>query len=895
MRKFGLFLCLSLLFAFTGCSDSDDVEEQGGTVLAKPSVAVTTTTSSSFKVAWDAVPNAESYKYRLSQENETGDELVVQPENSTSATALAFGDLDPKTKYILRVKAVAAASSGLTDSEYSKIFATTLAEEAAELTFEKIAATNPTYESVDVEIVPSAENLYYWQVVENSLIEGKSDREIVAALKENISELSSGTVKKTVHGLKADTEYTVVAFGYDLDAGKSTSAVARLEAAFTTPADDRMTIAITVGEVADNNVHVTFEPSVADGRYFADVVAAADIAGKSEYEIVVLLQNKYGAEMTDIVRNGKFETDVAVEENKNYVAVAFGYNVAASEFLTQFFRAEIKNGGDEPGMSEAWVNMACVYGTISGQPGIGAELYPNDKTVKVKAGGFTLTGPATSLEEIGMTEASLRERIMKEGIDVTPSQGSYQVSAPTEYGQVWLFGTIGIDEQGNAGEANWFIVKAQASASTEPEILGMSDKNDETGGDEPIETDAWSDITAVSWEMQDAGLAIFFDCEPNKTATAVTVGAWTLDMDKFPAPPTSLEEIGIRSESELRSMTLEDGIALDMEKKYVGLKTNAGEVWLFSTVAADAEGKNGAVNWVIAQVPASPSGEYGACTILGQSENNNAGGIELVGSTYEDYLGAWTLVSYGSAIVGEKGYQFTETPLQFNVRIEKDVEGQSYKVYGWNADTEFANANPFIMNYDPKETEGIGGWLNIPLAQVVKTEGNIDWTLCPRFLSGETYYYYTNTDMDKAFIGAREKEGAVVIQGGQYEFTGGIGVVQILSMNFMGIDKDNPKGEAQTRPLETKHALAPYVLVKGDLSASNARNRMQISRKAADIARVQATINTFASLSTAAAIGAPRHVAKPTNIRQINGRSTGMLGLGTTSESMMTVYYRSDR
>lgn len=55
--------------------------------------------------------------------------------------------------------------------------------------------------------------------------------------------------------------------------------------------------------------------------------------------------------------------------------------------------------------------------------------------------------------------------------------------------------------------------------------------------------------------------------------------------------------------------------------------------------------------------------------------------------------------------------------------------------------------------------------------------------------------------MDKAFIGAREKEGAVVIQGGQYEFTGGIGVVQILSMNFMGIDKDNPKGEAQTRPL----------------------------------------------------------------------------------------------
>ena len=165
MRKFGLFLCLSLLFAFTGCSDSDDVEEQGGTVLAKPSVAVTTTTSSSFKVAWDAVPNAESYKYRLSQENETGDELVVQPENSTSATALAFGDLDPKTKYILRVKAVAAAGSGLTDSEYSKIFATTLAEEAAELTFEKIAATKsgiikPGCDAVIYREQPSVEAVF---------------------------------------------------------------------------------------------------------------------------------------------------------------------------------------------------------------------------------------------------------------------------------------------------------------------------------------------------------------------------------------------------------------------------------------------------------------------------------------------------------------------------------------------------------------------------------------------------------------------------------------------------------------------------------------------------------------------------------------------------------------
>ena len=195
MRKFGLFLCLSLLFAFTGCSDSDDVEEQGGTVLAKPSVAVTTTTSSSFR--WRGMP------YPMPKVTN-----IASPRRTRRATN---SSCSPRTRLRLRPSHSATSIRNQVyparqgrrrrrqrsdDSEYSKIFATTLAEEAAELTFEKIAATNPTYESVDVEIVPSAENLYYWQVVENSLIEGKSDREIVAALKENISELSSGTSRR---------------------------------------------------------------------------------------------------------------------------------------------------------------------------------------------------------------------------------------------------------------------------------------------------------------------------------------------------------------------------------------------------------------------------------------------------------------------------------------------------------------------------------------------------------------------------------------------------------------------------------------------------------------------------------------------------------------------------
>ena len=887
MRKFGLFLCLSLLFAFTGCSDSDDVEEQGGTVLAKPSVAVTTTTSSSFKVAWDAVPNAESYKYRLSQENETGDELVVQPENSTSATALAFGDLDPKTKYILRVKAVAAAGSGLTDSEYSKIFATTLAEEAAELTFEKIAATNPTYESVDVEIVPSAENLYYWQVVENSLIEGKSDREIVAALKENISELSSGTVKKTVYGLKADTEYTVVAFGYDLDAGKSTSAVARLETAFTTPADDRMTIAITVGTVTAENAHVAFAPSMANADYFADVVAAADIAGKTEMEIVALLQTKYGDEMDEIARKGDYEGDFAVEAGKEYTAVAFAYDAATSELTTKLasetFSAPLPDGDDILSITLSNpTEFSFDYSITSSDP----DMYYTEMAV-----------PTANLSQFDETKEAAA--LISDINALCAEYGLEAVLSICHKGNI----TDTFDGLSPNTEYTLFAIGISPVSGTETveavTTFAKSKNSITTGKEEEITTDAWTNVTSALWEVQDSGPAIFFFCEPNASSKSVKIGCWNITIPDGVAPPTSLEDIqGLDSEANVRQLTISQGGKLDMTRLYYGTDATAGGVYVFSAVSQDADGKYGQVNWVIAQMPASFSGSYGDCTVLGQSANNNSSGggdeeIELKSATYEDYLGAWTLVSAGgSAVLSDGKVKFTNNPLYYDIRIEKNVENQSYKVYGWNTDTEFANAHPFVMNYDPTEESGISGWIDIPLAQVVATEGNIDWTLCPRFLANNNYYYYPNTNMTQAFFGASEAGGSVIIMGNSYKFEDPIGVVDILSMSLFGIDKTDSEADPELRPLETTHAISPFVLVKGDVSSSAAK-RLQTERKIAGISRVSSTVDNFARLSTAASISqsqparVQRILESADNLHiehQINGESTGSFRVGPVSE-----------
>lgn len=868
MRKFGLFLCLSLLCAFTGCSDSDDVEEQYGTVLAKPTVTVTTTTATSFKAAWEAVPNAESYKYRLSQENETGGEVDVQSESTTSATALTFSDLDPKTKYILRVKAAANAQSGLSDSNYAKVFAVTLNATPVKLTFDKIAVQNATYESVDVEIVPAADNLYYWQVVENSLIEGKTDREVVAALQNQIIELSSGTVKKTVRGLKAQTAYTVVAFGYDLDAGKKTSDVARLAKPFSTPADTRMTIAIAVGEITKNSVHVSFKPSTAGGAYFADVMAAEDVTGKTEQEIVAKLQAKYGAAMTDIARTGDFEGDFEIAPGKNYAAVAFAYDTAASELTSKLFTAEIDNSGSGE-VSNAWANMAVVYGSVQGgAPALGANVYPNEETSAIKMSILPLSGKATSLEQIGHTVESLRKEILKTGQDLTDNQkleeGVYQAVSRIEYGGYYLLANVALDAYGNGGEANWIIVKAQTSAQGEPEILAMSEKNEETpGGSEvpPVASDAWADLSAI-WENQQStgnGTPIFFECAPNASTVAIRYIAATI-----PAAATSLEEVGL-TETSLREMVLTDGRDINMERLYAGFGSAANEIWLFAIVASDAEGNYGDVNWIIAQMPAEFSGQAGACTVLGQSANNGSGGgsgggggsdLELKSASYEDYLGNWTLVSSGAFVLTD-GISITKDPLYYSIRIDKDVEGQSYKVYGWNTDTEFANAHPFVMNYDPTESGGISGWVNIPLAQLLATEGNIDWMLCPRFVAGTSYYSYPNTDMEDAFFGATEASGMVLIVGNTYEFTG-IGEADMQAMSLIGYDRTDENAQPLTRPAETTHAMAPFILVKSDPAA--AVKRLQGNRMLTNIARRTAAHNNFMRLSTAAVLGSAQPV-----------------------------------
>ena len=841
MKKFGLFLSLSLLLAFTGCSDSDDVDEQGGgAALAKPSVAVTTTTSTSFKAAWDAVAGAESYKYVLSQENETGDEILERPEASTSATSVSFDGLQPKTKYVLRVKAVAGASSGQTDSEYAKVFATTLSETPAELTFEKIAVSDPTYESVLVEIVPSAEDIYYFTVVKYDAVADKSDEQVIAALSGDINsnDLVSGNVKKTVYGLEPDTRYTVVAFGWNADKGVATSAVGRLGTPFMTTADTRMSIAITVGETNSEKASVSFVPSVAAGSYFADVVAASEVANKSDEQIVALLQAKYGAEMSGIAHTGAYTGDFAVEAGGSYTAVAFGYDTAASALTTKMATASIQ----APAVSGN--DYFAITVSNPTESGFDFTITPADADMYY----FPAVAPAAmldryTLDEIGDQLLSVANQYCEQyGWDASVS---YEIFVKGYCSDTWpnlspettycLF-VIGLE-------------KASATSASAVTSVAVSDPITTTAAS--AAGAAWVDMEPV-YGTSNGSYAMGVDLTPNDKTQTVWAAAYRLSADGY-----SLSDYDL-TEDELRTMLLSDNGSSNITQNSEGvyraaLAVSENQSMLFAALGKDASGVAGEANWIILKAGSAVGTPP---TILGQSSKNNSGGgsdIALKSASYSDYLGDWTLTSYGSFIVSENGVSGSKDPLTFNLRFEQNVADKSYKVYGWSTDTEFGNAHPFVMNYDPVEDNGISGWVDVTLSQTVATEGDIQWILSPRFIVGQSYYYYSGNNLDYAFFGATLEDGSVYIIGNEFNFSE-IGTVEMEAMGYVGLNSANPSSAPSVRPLETAHAMAPYTMVKAGAATSSVKSA-RAARQMRDIAAAVSLQQNFARLSTAATLG----------------------------------------
>lgn len=355
MKKFGLFMTIALLFAFAGCSN-DDTEDTVVATVAKPVLAVSENTPSSFGVEWEAVEKAAAYLYAVTVCDAAGNETEFRPMTQTDQTSLLFADADAGMKYTVRVKALAEADSQLSDSDYAEVFIETPAEGLSAQSF-TFTVEPAGYDSATVRVKPAiADESYYFAVVKNSSLLDKTNNAIVEMLKKEIDPASLVKGERTIETkwLDPETAYVAVAFGYDADKGTSTSLLSRSEK-FTTAADPRMSIALSMQSVGDETIAVRCVPSDAAASYYVTALKAADVAGMSDRAILEaelealnarIAQSGWDAVAADNFRKGAGSYNAAgLSVGTEYCVVAFGVAKSASgkaEETTRLFTAKAK-------------------------------------------------------------------------------------------------------------------------------------------------------------------------------------------------------------------------------------------------------------------------------------------------------------------------------------------------------------------------------------------------------------------------------------------------------------------------------------------------------------------------------------------------------------------------
>ena len=402
MKKFGLFITISLLCAFVGC-DSDDVDEAAVPTVAKPVIAVNENTPTSFGVEWDAVEHAFGYQYAVVESDAQGNTSEFRPETQTGATSLRFDGAKAGMRYTVKVKALAMPDSEWADSEYAEIFVELLGEGLSTQTF-SFTVKSTDYDSATVEVVPSIDGeKYYFAVLKSSSLVNKNSNAIIGMVKDQIDASSLVQGRQTLRGewLDPETSYTAVAFGYDYERGASTSLLSRSEP-FTTAEDPRMSIELSIVETGDETIAARSIPSDSRSQYFVTAVPAASVEGLSDRDVLSAVLsdlNKLVAAngwntVAQTLRTGTTTYNVSnLSIGTEYYVVAFGVQQSAggeAEETTRLFKAKTKTTSP---VAQVSVTARIIDGSMLVEPQIGKaavgfQFKPNAATAHYGYGVF---------------------------------------------------------------------------------------------------------------------------------------------------------------------------------------------------------------------------------------------------------------------------------------------------------------------------------------------------------------------------------------------------------------------------------------------------------------------------------------------------------------------------
>ena len=214
-----------------------------------------------------------------------------------------------------------------------------------------ISEDEVTTSSLKATVTPSdATAKYFSYVLEASKCSGKTDEEIVKAVKNELGydmlgyEKTGTTVVSSYGKLKSNTEYYVVVFGVDPDKdyAATTSVTKRLfktKVESTTPPSGEKAIDINVKEITATKISVDFIPGDPDMEYAANVYRAAQFEGMNDEQIIKTVINDYVANYLMYTKGNYNITRDAFSPNTEYVIVAFG--VKNGSAITGLFKQSV--------------------------------------------------------------------------------------------------------------------------------------------------------------------------------------------------------------------------------------------------------------------------------------------------------------------------------------------------------------------------------------------------------------------------------------------------------------------------------------------------------------------------------------------------------------------------
>lgn len=240
-----------------------------------------------------------------------------------------------------------------TGSVNSEVTTKTFTTGAVEASSNKINLTviSTNLDRINTKVHTTNSDPYVLLAVEESSMEGLDDNQIISRILSN--DLSpytcSGDTEKTIGGLKPDTRYLVLAFGYR--SGQATTSLTKVQASTLSESDPAaLTFEFRTWDVGQNTVYVSVEGTPASALYFWEICPASwtedDIRNYLDERIQSCIDKHYVKDAADFYRQygsrglNNYGLYIRLNNDTEYTVYAFGVYEDTGERATDIQYSE---------------------------------------------------------------------------------------------------------------------------------------------------------------------------------------------------------------------------------------------------------------------------------------------------------------------------------------------------------------------------------------------------------------------------------------------------------------------------------------------------------------------------------------------------------------------------